>query len=247
MTVGTRLCTGAEILAVTDDLWTRSVIGPSWSGPGWLMPGAACYGTGTAEEPDGCLTAVGDPHAVADLVRLLLAERAEPPYLLTVPRGTQVEGAETAAAQWEVLSLHHAPPLLPAEGQVVPVAGEPSAEITALLTAASPEHSVRPGAPDVELWAGVRDTNGALICGGAMVRKPGAALCSLASIATAPAYRGQGLAAGVTAWLARQALEREPSGCLLALDSANHGAKRVYERLGFRTVREFSTLEFDVW
>lgn len=244
---GTGLCTGAEILAATDDLWTRSVIGPSWTGPARLLPGAVCYGTGTPDEPDGSLTAVGEPHAVAELVRRMLGDRAEPPYLVTVPRGTEVPGAVSATQEWELLALHDAPPPQPAEERVVPVAREASTEITALLTAASPEHSVRPGAPEAELWAGIRDPDGTLIAVGAMVRKPGTDLRSLASIATAPAHRGRGLAAAVTAHLARRALQGGPSCCVLALDSANHHARRVYHRLGFRTVQEFTTVEFDTW
>ncbi|MFC6065414.1 GNAT family N-acetyltransferase [Streptomyces ochraceiscleroticus] len=244
---GTGPCTGAEILAATDDLWTRSVIGPSWTGPGRLLPGAVCYGTGTPDEPDGSLTAIGDPHAVAELVARVLADRAEPPYLVTVPRGTEVPGAQSTAQEWELLALHDAPPPQPAEERVVPVTMEAGAEITALLTAASPEHSVRPGAPEAELWAGIRNPDGTLIAVGAMVRKPGTALRSLASIATAPAHRGRGLAAAVTAQLARRALQRDPSCCVLALDSTNHNARRVYHRLGFRTVQEFTTVEFDTW
>jgi predicted GNAT family acetyltransferase len=79
------------------------------------------------------------------------------------------------------------------------------------------------------------------------VTRPGTGAPHLASIATAPAHRGRGLAAAVTAWLTRRALEHCTTGCSLArLDSART-AHRLYERLGYRTVQEFTSVTLEGW
>ncbi|MFH7598157.1 GNAT family N-acetyltransferase [Streptomyces racemochromogenes] len=239
-----RLRAGADVLAVTDDAWTRELIPPTWSGPAWSLPGAAAYGSGPAGEPAATVTVVGAPAAAAALGAAVLADLPEAPYVLTVPRGA-VPLPEGEAQEWELMTTRTAPPPQPREEDVVPLA--PGPELADLLNAASPGHSVRPGAPEVHLWAGLRAGDGGLASVGALLLREGTGAPHIASVATAPAHRGQGLAAAVTAWLTRRALEGGAPWCSLAHLSTEQTAHRVYERLGYRTVQEFTSVTLDAW
>lgn len=241
-----RLRTGEEILAVADDPWTRALIGRSWSGPAWSLPGAVAYGTGTPAEPDAAITVVGTPEAAAELTRAVLADRAEPPYVLTVPRGTSLDVPHDEPEEWELKTTRHAPPHQPGEDRVTVVRGA-EREIYALLAVASPGHSVRPDNPEIELWMGIRDEAGELLSAGALLRRAGTGTAYLASIATSPTMRGRGLAAAVTGRLTRTVLNRGADWCTLAHHSDNLSAHRVYERLGYRTAQRFTSVEPEIW
>ncbi|WP_328318518.1 GNAT family N-acetyltransferase [Streptomyces sp. NBC_00388] len=247
MPTATRLRTGEEILALTDDHWTTALITPSWSGPAWTLAGAVAYGTGAPDEPDSAITVVGTPAAAAELACSLLADRAEPPYVITVPRGTAIDGGpESEPEEWELMVAREAPPVQRGEDRVT-VVDDSLREISALLTAASPGHSVRPGHPRTDRWMGVRDGSGQLVSVGALLRHGAAGVPYLASIATLPAARGLGLGSAVSAALTRWALGQGAERCLLAHHSANAAAHHVYERLGFRTVLEFTSVQPDPW
>ncbi|MFE2373295.1 GNAT family N-acetyltransferase [Streptomyces sp. NPDC059398] len=247
MPTATRLRTGEEILTLADDHWTTALISPSWSGPAWTFAGAVAYGTGTPDEPDSAITVVGTPDAAAALVRTLLADREEPPYVITVPRETSLDvEPETEPEEWELMVVHEPPPAQPGEDRVT-VVDDSRQEISALLAVASPDHSVRPGHPKTDRWMGIRDESGQLVSVGALLRQGGGRIPYLASIATLPTARGQGLGSAVSGALTRWALEQGADRCLLAHHSANTGAHHVYERLGFRTVLEFTSVQPDQW
>ena len=66
----------------------------------------------------------------------------------------------------------------------------------------------------------------------------------ISAVCTHPEARGQGLAAALTRHVARAILERDETP-FLHVAEGNDGARRVYERLGFRRRRtvEFAYLE----
>lgn len=239
----TRLRGGADLLDAAGDPWTREWITPAWEGPAWAVEGAVAYGLGTPDEPAAHLTLTGTPRAAAVLAASVLAELPEPPYVLTVPRGTQPL-PDGEREEWALMTTATAPPPQAGEEAVVPL--EPGPELSALLAEASPGHLVRPGDPQVALWAGIPGPDGAPVCAGALLTRPGTGAPHLASIATSPAHRGRGLAAAVTAWLTRRALERAATCGLARLDTATT-AHRLYERLGYRVVQEFTSITPEVW
>ncbi|WP_432138462.1 MULTISPECIES: GNAT family N-acetyltransferase [unclassified Streptomyces] len=234
---------GADLLAAADDPWTREWITPEWTGPAWAVQGAVAYGLGTPDEPTATVTVTGTAEAATELTAQVLSTLPEPPYVLTVPRGTG-SLPDGEREEWALMTTAAAPPAQPGEEKVVPV--PPGPEVAALLAEASPGHLVRPGDPQVAVWAGVPGPDGTPVCVGALLTRPGTGAPHLASIATAPAHRGRGLAAAVTAWLTRRALERAPGCSLARLDSAR-AAHRLYERLGYGTAQQFTSVTLDVW
>ncbi|MGK5628111.1 GNAT family N-acetyltransferase [Streptomyces sp. URMC 123] len=253
MLTPTRLATGTDLLAAAPDPWTRGLIAPSWTGPAWAADGAAAYGTATGPDPAGWITLVGEPAAAGRLLRAVLADLPEPPYGVTVPRGTDLDGvpgapdpADDAEAyeHWELMTAARAPEPVRGEERVAAAEGDP-AEIGALLAVASPGYAVRPGDPQVELWAAVRAPGGDLAAVGALQRRPATGVAHLASIATGPAWRGQGLGAAVTSWLTRRVLASGDPECTLSVHSTNATARRLYERLGYATVSTFTSVSLD--
>jgi len=66
----------------------------------------------------------------------------------------------------------------------------------------------------------------------------------LASIATAPESRGQGLGGAVTAALTRHAFASGGGICTLAHFHPNEPARRLYLRLGYRTTHQAQSIFF---
>ncbi|MEV4432057.1 GNAT family N-acetyltransferase [Streptomyces sp. NPDC049585] len=242
--------TGASLLAVAGDAWTAALIAPGRDLVAWSLPGAAAYGTASGPEPTEWLTVVGAPEPAADLLRAVLPDLPAPPYGLTVPRGTDLTGlpgtavADETYEHWELMTATRAPQPHPLEERVrTDDAGIP--EITALLTAASPGYAVRPGDPTVQTWATLRTEDGELAAAGALQRRPGTGTAHLASIATAPALRGRGLAAAVTGRLTRDVLAGGEAVCTLSVHSDNASAVRLYRRLGYTTAQEFTSVQLE--
>lgn len=79
--------------------------------------------------------------------------------------------------------------------------------------------------------------------GAAICSAPAAGTAELAGVGTLPAYRGRGIAAAVTATLARTAFGQGAQ--TVWLEYSGEGSRRVYERVGFRPAgrRLYLTLE----
>jgi ribosomal protein S18 acetylase RimI-like enzyme len=84
----------------------------------------------------------------------------------------------------------------------------------------------------IELGAyfGVFDGEELVAMAGERLRLPG--FTEISAVCTAPAARGRGLAAGLSTHVASEILARGDTPFLHHADD-NHGARRVYERLGF--------------
>lgn len=111
-------------------------------------------------------------------------------------------------------------------------------DIHRFLTKNAPNSSVWPGNSEVITWMGEYD-NQVLVCVGALVRWRSERVM-LVSIATDEDYRNKGFAQQ----LVRKSLSKARSLGInrvgLGVVASNAPAKAVYERLGFRLMREFS-------
>lgn len=132
---------------------------------------------------------------------------------------------------WDWMWTRTAPPPVPGEDRVLPLAPADREEATAFLTAVSPRTHGQPFARPGQRWVGVRDAHGVLVaCGGS--EPSGAGVPTLAGIAVAGHLRRTGLGAAVSAHLTRRAVD-EAGACALGMFADNGAARRVYERLGF--------------
>jgi len=115
-----------------------------------------------------------------------------------------------------------------------------AARIGAFLRAHSPRHSTTPDGDPAGPWVGVLGGDGALLACGTWA-EVAAGVPVLASIAVAPAARGRGLGAAVTAALTRRAFTTGAPACAVDLYSDNDAARRRYRRLCYRLDQEFSS------
>lgn len=194
------------------------------------------------------LTAVGSPAAAARLVAEVVTSNGEQPQRVTLPRGTvevlaasalDVASRLSGGADWEWMWTADPPPAHPGEERVARLEPVDEPDIAALLAVASTRHTAVPGAPGVERWVGVRD-GGVLVASAANapISRP---VPHLASIATLPARRGEGLGAAVIGALTRALLREGHPVVTLGMYSDNPVARRVYARLGFRCDHYFSS------
>ncbi|MFC4057068.1 GNAT family N-acetyltransferase [Planomonospora corallina] len=220
-----------------DDPYARMVLTDHSTGYGGA--GAVAWSGRTSRTP--LLCARGTPAETARLLTTLHHEGLiTAGTLLRLPPGT--------GELLHVLPLRHVedwqfrwtdrPPRPfggPGPVEVLPAAGE----ITALLDSGNPSSSVRPGAPHIRRWYGIRDGGGLAACG-ADVSYGGVGY--LAGLTVAPSRRGQGLGTVLTSAMSRSA-HAEFGVVALGVNSANHGAIRLYERLGFTNTVEVSAYE----
>ena len=230
----------AQCLAAScDDPYVRWQVDPARTPRGWVVDGAVAF-----ERPDRqgrrTVTVVGTPAAAARAVRCLVP--VAEPVRVTVPRGTlQVlgDGARVGdGADWDWLRTDVRPRPAPDEGRVVGVTDETA--VRTLLAAASPRHSAAPGDDDVRRWVGVHGTDGGLLaCAAHTEAVPG--VPHLASIATHPTARGQGLGALVTATLTGRLLDEGFPVVTLGMYADNDVARRMYLRMGYRLDHRWSS------
>lgn len=103
-------------------------------------------------------------------------------------------------------------------------------DIAALLGVAAPHSDARPGDPDVDGWAGIRDDDGRLITVAALAWSA-PSVGYLCGVATHPEARGQGLATQVCRLVADEAITTRGSVALM-VDDDNPAAVAVYRHLG---------------
>ena len=116
---------------------------------------------------------------------------------------------------------------------------EENGEISAFLEVHAPSSSVTPGDPEVVFWTGIRSDSHELLSVAAVVRWRTEKFM-FASIATHQNHRGKGLAQSLVASTLRTLHDREIAHIGLGVLSENHAAKRVYEKIGFSLIEEFS-------
>jgi ribosomal protein S18 acetylase RimI-like enzyme len=230
-----RFCEGARA-------WLRWGIGSAGADEAWHDPSSGVLGVVRRRRAYGSgLVVVGPDAAAGEVVGAVgrLAMQADIDFV-TVERGPVADALRAdwpdlpEAADWDWMWTQVSPAPVRGQDRVVPLGEADHAAVTGLLAVASPRHSAVPGEAAVRRWVGVRDAVGGLLaCGADYEAVPGVPL--LASIAVAPAARGQGLGAAVTAALTRLAFAAGTPAVTIDLYADNHGAHRLYEGLGFRT------------
>jgi ribosomal protein S18 acetylase RimI-like enzyme len=144
------------------------------------------------------------------------------------------------SGEWDWLGTVVAPPAQPGEDRVVELVGEEGRrEGAACLAVAHPHGELAVDEPRSRWW-GWRDDDGVLRgVVGASRLVPGQPWV-LGSIGTDPAWRGRGIAAATTAVATREGLA-EASLVTLGMYADNHGARRLYRRLGYEVGQEFES------
>ncbi|MEV0714242.1 GNAT family N-acetyltransferase [Asanoa sp. NPDC050611] len=173
--------------------------------------------------------ALGDG-AVAATTAIRLAAEVSPdaPRWWHLPR---LAGEPPVAArvrdEWDFRWTTSPPPLRAGEELAAPV--EDDAGISALLDAAFPATTTRPGDRRVRAWWAIRE-GGRLVACAADRSRGGVGF--LAGIAVHPDARGRGLGAALTAAVTRRLVE-EHGMAALGVMSDNHLANRMYASLGY--------------
>jgi ribosomal protein S18 acetylase RimI-like enzyme len=235
----------AEALAASgDDEFVRWQVDPLQSPTGWVVGDAVAF---VRRRPDGhpALTVVGPPADAARALRNLVPGNGF--TRTSVPFGTLDElaldpGAVVVGegADWEWMVTDSPPPTSTVSSSVQWLTDDDAPAISALLLAASPRHSADPGDDDVRGWVGVRADDGSLVaCAAHTEAVPG--VPHLASIATHPSVRGQGLGSVVTGTLVQRLLDAGAPVVTLGMYSDNAVARRMYHSLGFRCRHLFSS------
>jgi ribosomal protein S18 acetylase RimI-like enzyme len=211
----------------------------------WEVPGGYAFASVDGYGGDPCwLNVVGSPESAPLLIEAALGELGEKCYGMTVPRGLDLTKwiGQQQPNLWDAMRCDAPPPQSPGEERVTPLTD--LAAVQAFLDRVNPHHSVRSDHPEVERWLGVADeASGALLAVGAFTRRR-RGTAYLASIATAPESRGQGLGAAVTAALTRYAFTSGDEVCTLAHYYPNDPAQRIYLRLGYRTTHQSQSTQF---
>lgn len=142
----------------------------------------------------------------------------------------------TTGGDWDWMWTTTAPPVHPREGHVVRLDDTVDAEE---INSFSARHNARiwaaAGTGRLVHWVGLRGAGGDLVAVGGVEREATGAP-HLAGIVTDTSLRGQGLGTVVSAALTRWAVA-DSGVATLGMYSDNVAARRLYERLGFRTAR----------
>ncbi|NBE84360.1 GNAT family N-acetyltransferase [Micromonospora rubida] len=191
----------------------------------WLLP----PGQGAA---GGALGGAGP--AVDLFAELVAAGEVRPDQLLHLPRldAAELSGrlAATRIDHWDFRWTAAPPPPQPGEERVVRLTGADHPALAELIEEAFPTTTSRPGDPRVVDWYGIRDGDRLVACGADRSRGD---IGFLSGLTVAPAARGRGLGAALTAGMTR-ALSARYDQVALGVYTHNVGAARLYRRLGFR-------------
>jgi len=223
-------------------------------GDAMLLVQRAAGATGEPGHASGAtmLLAVGPAEPVAALVRA----HARPGHRfawvdteafgLLRPDEVAALGLAPNRTGWEWLVTETAPAPVAAEARVREL--DPRADaaaIRACLHDANPTTDADPEGAG-ERWWGALDAAGRLggvIGAGPRAGRPGGrGSAHLHGLGVRPGERGQGLGAALTAGAVRALLADGADWVSLGMWDDNHGARRIYHRLGLRTVHRLTTL-----
>ncbi|SDT79770.1 GNAT family N-acetyltransferase [Actinoplanes derwentensis] len=219
----------------------------------WERSGAVVVACPELAHWDRLVTS-GEPAAVADLLRVVLAETGETfrPFgteeLITEVVARLPELEVSARFAWMETTV----PVKRVETTARVKHGETATRIPSsgddgggpvwlteadwpavaeLIREAYPDSYAWPGDPDVRRWAGIRGTDGELL---AVAAEAWSApeVGFLSGVATRPSARGRGLGAAICAFTANELLDGRERVALL-VDYGNTAAVATYTRLGF--------------
>lgn len=212
-----------------------------WAGPdgslAWVLPSRRAPGRGH-------VVVLGPDAAAARLLLAVLAEVGAEVGSASLPQGAArllpPAYVLDPAHDWEWYFTTQDPPAQPGEELVRWLVDTDNDEITTLLRTHSVRHDAEPGQREVRRWCGIRDADGALVAVAAHTEYH-RGVPFLASVATRTDARGRGHGAAVTAWLTRRLLAEGNRIVTLGMYSDNHGARRIYRRLGFTCAHAFTS------
>lgn len=247
------LASPEEVLAASGfDPFARGTLRPDRVlGPAWQVTdrhGSAVGWTGTdQEELRGYLSVLGDPSAAAALVANgLTVLPAELETRVTVPRGTLPLLAGyglrvTEPGDWEFrwTATPPPPPAVPPPPAWIEDSTGGRRLVAGLLAEASPNASAQADSQHVRRWAAIPGPEGLLAVAADTTGAPGVG--HISSIATRPSARGRGLGAAITSWVTRRLLAEDCDVVTLGMYGNNDTAIRLYARLGFLAVHQFSS------
>ncbi|WP_436762211.1 GNAT family N-acetyltransferase [Streptosporangium sp. V21-05] len=228
----TEACSGDALV-----LWGAQAMGPGVRA--WALGEAvavACPGLNRRDR----ITVRGEPGPVSTLVRQAL-EEVGPSYRVTGERALveEVAARDTRLRVLGTFGWMDTPPGDPGPALTRPP--EPGAgwlhatreeEVSALLARAAPTSWAVPGVPGVRRWAGIRGDDGHLVAVAAEAWScPPVGF--VAGVATAPALRGRGYGERVCRFALGE-LAAAHERVALMVDTGNHAAIALYERLGLR-------------
>lgn len=247
----TRLTTKAEILDVTGhDVMLECDLPDDYDGDAFALGGAvSAVRLSTRDRRPGMLLA----GAVDDVAPLLVAMVEEGlvatlgPRVVTVPRPVFPIASTllplTRGDDWDWMWTRRSPTTLPGEERLDRFTERDRGALDSFLAQHNPRTHGAPYARPGQVWIGLRDSqvsehDGIVACGS--VEPGGGGRPHLAGITVAPAVRGQGLGAAVSAALTRRAIA-EQGISTLGLYAVNDTARRLYSRLGYRCDHRLST------
>ena len=224
---------GGDMFARASWLSGRVTRGP------WSRDGAHLWGVTHRGSPS--IMGIGDAHGAAELLPSVLAEHPDL-AVASLPRGwvEHLSGVPVAVRDhWDWFATTSAPQHVPGTERVGWLV-DADDEIRSLLSAASPETSAWPGDERVHRWAGIRDGDGQLVAVLADTSKH-VAVGHISSVATVREHRRHGYGAALTAWATQRFLADGAAMVTLGMYADNHGARSMYERLGFTCCHRFTS------
>ncbi|MEV0325104.1 N-acetyltransferase [Micromonospora echinospora] len=222
----------AVLAATGHHPYARHVLGRDDEPQAWLLDGTTAWLLPAERGPAG--GAFGAPGPAVDIFGTLLAQRVvRSGQWLHLPRlgPAELAGALPVARHddWDFLWSTAAPPRQAGEEQVVRLTEADLPALTALVDEAFPSTTSRPGDPRVVDWYGIRRGDRLVAAGADRSRGE---IGFLAGLTVAPAERGRGIGAALTAGMTR-ALFARYDHVALGVYTHNVGAIRLYRRLGF--------------
>lgn len=224
---------------------------PYWRRSRWWRRGDAVVGeVGLPDDLEPIVYAVSadDPAGTLDLLAELAVAELPARFVMTGPCGLGDRLAPTHEVRWS--SPHRKfhlrrPELLPADGDR-PVRTLGPADVPALLElfATDPDAGdfFHPGLLASGHYRGVDDDGRLAAVAGVHVVSPANGVAAVGNVATHPAHRRRGLARAALARLCRDLLA-EVDVVGLNVKTANVGAQRLYEAIGFEPVIDYDEAE----
>lgn len=214
--------------------------------PESVTPGQMLLAVGRSDRVGTLAAAALDREIAArrPLASAWIATEALPPLLDRLA----ALGLRPRRTGWEWMVIRDRPAPVPAEHRLRPLTPADRDATSACLAVANPATEAIPVA-DGERWWGVGTPGGPLLGVIGAEQRPGAidgaGSWHLHGLGVRPEARGQGLGGALTAGAARALLAEGADWVSLGMWDDNAGARRIYHRLGFRTVHRLVTLHRD--
>lgn len=215
----------------------------------WEHEGALAWIALDTHDQSRYVCARGAEHAsveaTAELISAIRDEATQPGTWMALERPV-VAALEplgvrlTPGDDWE-LRWTFEPPTFAGTGTMRWMGPHEHDTINAFLDKHAPKSSARPQDPHVRGFAAAFDSEELVAVAADTTGTPD--IGHISSVATSTDRRGEGWGGEVTAWLSRELLASGIEAVSLGMFAGNHTAIRLYERIGFTHVRQFTSGE----